>query len=168
MNGTEQNNLIQELAECLLARNETLGTAESCTGGMIAADLTAMPGASAWFFGGIIAYDNSIKTTLLNVPEAILREYGAVSKETALIMADSARARLRVHHALSVTGIAGPSGGSPEKPVGTVWIGYALNGALHAQRHLFPGSRADIRKATAHAALFGLLQHLKQERRAFA
>lgn len=162
MEKTEQNILVQRLAELLSARGETMATAESCTGGMIAAALTALPGASAWFFGGIVSYDNSIKTKFLDVPQAILREYGAVSKETALIMADAARRNLCVSHAVSVTGVAGPDGGSPEKPVGTVWIGYAVNGNLHARRNLFSGSRADIRNATVNEALRGMIALLEQ------
>lgn len=158
----EQSGLVQRLAALLTARKETMATAESCTGGMIATALTEFPGASAWFFGGIVAYDNTIKTKFLDVPESILRRYGAVSEETAVIMADAARCRFGVHHAVSVTGIAGPDGGSAEKPVGTVWIGHSVNGVLHARCHLFTGSRTKIRESTVYAALSEMIQYLEQ------
>lgn len=161
MENAERTILVQHVAKLLLAKGETMATAESCTGGMIAAALTALPGASAWFFGGIVAYDNSIKTKFLDVPKAVLYSYGAVSEETALIMAETVREAFGVDHAISVTGIAGPDGGSPEKPVGTVWIGHAVNSTLHARRYLFPGSREDIRNSAMCAALRGMIAYLE-------
>lgn len=104
-------------------KNLTFATAESCTGGLLGAAITSMSGASTVFKGGIIAYDNAVKTAQLSVSDAILAAHGAVSAEVAYAMAENARKILDVDIALSVTGIAGPGGGSPEKPVGTVWMG---------------------------------------------
>jgi len=110
----------------------TIGTAESCTGGLIGGAITAIPGSSAIFKGGIIAYDNAIKTKLLGVSPSVLGKYGAVSEKTAERMAAGARERLSVDIALSVTGIAGPGGGTEDKPVGTVWMGIATKDGVSA------------------------------------
>lgn len=152
--------LTASLASALTARSLTIGCAESCTGGLISVALTAAPGASRWFFGAIVSYDNSVKNRLLGVPRAILQKYGAVSEETALIMADGARSALGVGCALSVTGIAGPDGGSQEKPVGTVWIGWSDAGCVLARRFLFAGGRGRIRHAALRAALLLGLERL--------
>ncbi len=120
--------LEQVLGAALIAQGQTLVTAESCTGGMIGARLTTMPGASAWYLGGVVSYDDAVKRELLGVPGHVLRDHGAVSAETASAMAEGARDRLGATWALSVTGIAGPGGGTPQKPVGLVYVGVA--GAL--------------------------------------
>ncbi len=120
--------LEQVLGAALIAQGQTLVTAESCTGGMIGARLTTMPGASAWYLGGVVSYDDAVKQELLGVPGHVLRDHGAVSAETAAAMAKGARDRLGATWALSVTGIAGPGGGTPQKPVGLVYVGVA--GAL--------------------------------------
>jgi PncC family amidohydrolase len=114
------------LAAALTARHWTLATAESCTGGLIGAAITDLPGASAYFLGGIIAYDNRIKNQLLGVPETILAAHGAVSAQTVEAMAAGARRQLSADCAIAVSGVAGPDGGTPEKPVGLVYIGWAL------------------------------------------
>ena len=149
------------LAGLLLARGETLGTAESCTGGLIAALITSLPGSSAWFKGGITAYANEIKTALLGVPEDVLATHGAVSEATALAMAQGAIKNLRVSHSLAVTGIAGPDGGSPDKPVGTVWLAWCVAGQATARRFLFTGDRAAVRDQAAQAALEELVRLLR-------
>jgi nicotinamide-nucleotide amidase len=149
----------RRLAAALLARRLTLATAESCTGGLIGGALTAVPGSSAWYLGGVVAYDNRVKTALLGVPADTLARHGAVSAQTARAMAQGILERTGADLAVSVTGIAGPSGGTPEKPVGLVYIGLARrNHPPTARKHLFPPlSRRSIRAATVRQALTDLL-----------
>ncbi|RMG93705.1 MAG: CinA family nicotinamide mononucleotide deamidase-related protein [Deltaproteobacteria bacterium] len=137
----------------LRQHGHTLATAESCTGGRVAAQITAVPGASSVFAGGVVAYANRIKTALLGVSEEDLARHGAVSEQVARAMADGARACLRTDFAISTTGIAGPAGGSPEKPVGTVWVGIATPDGTDAKRLSLRGERQRIQHA---AALWGL------------
>jgi nicotinamide-nucleotide amidase len=155
-------NSAQQLAERLLADEILLATAESCTGGGIAAALTALPGSSRWFDCGFVTYSNEAKSHLLNVPEALfeLCGPGAVSEETALAMAKGAVANSRAQLAVAVTGVAGPDGGTPEKPVGTVWIAWHWQGHGTVQCFRFAGDRAAVRLATQAAALEGLLKVL--------
>jgi len=135
-------------------RNLKLVTAESCTGGLIAACLTELAGASHVLERGFVTYSNAAKTELLGVSEALITEHGAVSKEVASAMAQGALARSRADIAVAVTGIAGPGGGTAEKPVGLVFIaGARRGGALRVERHTFPGDRGAIRSATVKAAL---------------
>lgn len=141
--------IIRELA----ARSLTLGLAESCTGGLLAKRITDPAGASVVFMGGIIAYANSIKEELLGVRAETIARHGAVSAETAREMASGARRVLGVDLALSVTGIAGPGGGSAQKPVGTVWIGIAGEQDIGAEHFYFDGDRQMIRTHAAEAAL---------------
>ena len=115
----------KNLVELLKASGKTCATAESCTGGMIGSLITAVPGASKVFYGGIISYDNSVKKNVLGVEKNVLEEYGAVSKECVEQMAIGARKALNTTYAIATSGIAGPSGGTPDKPVGTVWIAWA-------------------------------------------
>ncbi len=144
-----------------LDRNMTLATAESCTGGLIGAAITATPGSSSVFYGGIIAYHNSVKVSQLTVEQAMLDEYGAVSEVVAIQMAKGCREQLNVDIAVSVTGVAGPGGGSPEKPVGTVWMGLATPHQNSAKLHNFPElSRNKVRDYTCLAALETLLTAL--------
>jgi len=145
-------------AERLLARLRTAGltiaTAESCTGGLIGAALTAIPGSSDVVDCGFITYSNAAKARMLGVPEAVLAEYGAVSEQVAAAMAVGALATAGAGIALSCTGIAGPGGGRPGKPVGLVFIAAARRGAAPVvTRHVFPGDRQAVRAATVAAAL---------------
>lgn len=140
-----------------------LAVAESCTGGLLAGRLTDVPGASEVFLGGVVAYANAAKEALLMVPNETLTTHGAVSAETAEAMARGAAARLGAEVAASVTGIAGPGGGTPEKPVGTVWFGYAVRGEVASEKRKFVGTRAEIRARAAQAALQGVLRFVKRE-----
>lgn len=153
--------LVQNLAERLLARGAMLATAESCTGGLIAAACTELAGSSAWFERGFVTYSNQAKTELLGVSPVLIERHGAVSEEVARAMAEGALQRAAVQVAVSVTGIAGPSGGSVDKPVGTVWLAWAVRGEPStARRCLFKGDRAAVRAQTCLAALAGLMDRL--------
>jgi nicotinamide-nucleotide amidase len=142
------------------ARGLGLAVAESCTGGLLGARLTEIPGSSDVFVGGVIAYDNRVKIELLGVPAELLDEHGAVSEPIARAMAQGAAQRFGVAAALSVTGIAGPAGGSSEKPVGTVWIGCAMEDMIDTRHLLFPGTRHEIRARAVQAALLLLYRRL--------
>ena len=150
--------MLDQLATALLARRQTLATAESCTGGLVGAALTGLPGSSAWYLGGVVAYANELKIRLLGVPAEILAAHGAVSLETARAMAEGARAATGADFAVAITGIAGPSGGTPEKPVGLVYVGVAAPHGTATFKHHFSGSRAEIRQAATEAALRHLLE----------
>jgi len=148
----------EALLEALRAAGLTVATAESCTGGLIAAALTAIPGSSDAVLGGLVTYSNGLKERLLGVPALVLETEGAVSDACARAMAEGARRATGASVAVAVTGIAGPGGGSESKPVGLVFLALAREGrATRVQRHLFPGDRAAIRAATVLAALAGLL-----------
>lgn len=146
-----------------------LATAESCTGGMIAAACTDMAGSSAWFERGFVTYANAAKTELLGVPAELIDQHGAVSEPVVRAMVQGAVARSRAQVAVAVTGVAGPTGGSPGKPVGTVWLGWCTPGdPVHqGQAHVttacchFPGDRAAVRQATVQHALGQLAQLLR-------
>ncbi len=143
----------ESLVKTLLTRSLKITTAESCTGGLIAAAITDISGASATFEQGVITYANSSKTALLGVETLLLDTYGAVSEQVAVAMALGAKEASRADIAISVTGIAGPSGGSAQKPVGLVFIGVAYRDIAHAKRFSFSGNRDDIRKQSVAAAL---------------
>lgn len=139
-----------------------LAVAESCTGGMIAERMTSLSGSSAYFLGGVVAYANDLKTSFLDVSPDLLREKGAVSRETAEAMATGIRARTGADIGLAVTGIAGPTGGSPEKPVGTVHIGIATVEGTWATHFQFPGDRQQVREMTAQTGLDLVRKYLLQ------
>jgi nicotinamide-nucleotide amidase len=143
------------------ARGATLAVAESCTGGLVGARLTAVPGSSDVFVGGVISYANEAKTGLAGVPAELIREHGAVSEPVARAMAEGVRARLGATVAVAVTGIAGPGGGSAEKPVGLVWFATAAGGGTEARRVQYAGERDEIRARASQGALHLLLRRLR-------
>ena len=150
--------LVQQLADVLMARGWRMATAESCTGGLIAAACTELADSSAWFDRGFVTYSNEAKTDLLGVDAALIAAHGAVSEPVARAMAEGALSRAGVEVAVAVTGIAGPSGGSADKPVGTVWLAWAQhNGPTRAEVHRFDGDRSQVRALTCLVALNGLL-----------
>ncbi len=147
----------EAVAECLIARGQTMVAAESCTGGWIAKTLTDIAGSSAWFECGVVAYSYEAKESLLGVQPQTLERTGAVSQETVVEMVSGALARYGASVAVAVTGIAGPSGATPGKPVGTVWIGWKRRGG-YARSELFhfKGDRESVRRQTVAAALEGV------------
>ncbi|HEU4460404.1 MAG TPA: nicotinamide-nucleotide amidohydrolase family protein [Methylibium sp.] len=150
--------LVARLAARMTARGWRLATAESCTGGLVAAACTALAGSSDWFERGFVSYSNAAKTELLGVPAALIAQHGAVSEAVARAMAEGARGRAGVELAVAITGVAGPGGGSAAKPVGTVWIAVARSGgATHAESRLWPGDREAVRRAATGRALELLL-----------
>lgn len=153
------SDLVQQLADRLLAKKLILSTAESCTGGGIAHALTALKGSSAWFDSGFVTYSNEAKQRMLNVPAILFDEQGpgAVSEATVLAMTMGAIANSRANLAVAVSGIAGPDGGSPDKPVGTVWIAWQWEDKCLARCFQFSGDREAVRQATVRAALEGCL-----------
>lgn len=153
------------VAEALTARGEALAVAESCTGGGLGARITARAGASAWFHGGVISYDDRVKRELLGVPAEVLARHGAVSAECARAMADGVRRRIGVEWALSITGVAGPGGGSAAKPIGLVHIGLATPGGTATHEHHLRGDREAVRGRSAALALHHLRRALAGEER---
>jgi len=151
--GYGSETLSEVVAALLLQRNATLSTAESCTGGKIGSLITSLAGASCYYKGGVIAYDNKVKEEVLNVPSQIIEVYGAVSKQCVEAMAAGVRLLLHADYAIAVTGIAGPDGGSDEKPVGTVWIAVATPHTCSSQKFIFTGDRSRIMDRTSAAAL---------------
>ncbi len=151
--GIDQQTLASVVGDLLLEHKKMLSVAESCTGGLIGKKLTDVAGSSAWFAGGVIAYSNHLKEVLLDVDHDLLKNYGAVSKQVAMAMAARLPARIGANISVSVTGIAGPGGGSEEKPVGTVYIGLFHDNRVQARLHHFSGNRKKIRQMTACTAL---------------
>jgi nicotinamide-nucleotide amidase len=151
---------IAKLADLMLENGLFMATAESCTGGMIAAACTDLAGSSAWFERGFVTYSNAAKTELLGVDAALLAQHGAVSEPVARAMAFGAVRRSQAQVSVAVTGIAGPSGGSAAKPVGTVWFGFMVAGTLTSEVMHFTGDRAAVRAATVKHAVSGLLSRL--------
>jgi len=154
--GTDEETLEEVVGRQLLARGWTLATAESCTGGLIGHRLTLVPGSSSYYLGGVISYSNQLKTQLLQVPEAILREHGAVSEATAKAMAEGVRRLTGADVGIGVTGIAGPGGGTETKPVGLVYYSVALPERTVVEHRVFPYNREGNKEAAAQAVL-GLL-----------
>ncbi len=158
----ELETLAARLGEALLARGWQLAAAESCTGGWVAQAATAIAGSSNWFDRGFVTYSNEAKQDMLGVQAATLAAHGAVSEAVVREMVAGALARSRADLALAISGIAGPAGGSAEKPVGTVWIAWGLRaGPQRAQRFHFDGDRAEVRCQSVAAALQGALQLLQ-------
>lgn len=159
-----QSPTVPELVDALAARLRQSGarmaTAESCTGGLIAGACTALSGSSDWFERGFVTYSNAAKTDLLGVPATLINTHGAVSEPVARAMAAGALAHAPVDCAVAVTGIAGPTGGSADKPVGTVWLGWATPQGVFTEHHRFDGDRDAVRQATVQRALQGLLDRL--------
>jgi nicotinamide-nucleotide amidase len=153
--------LAERVGQGLLARHWRLALAESCTGGWIAKVITDVPGSSGWFERGFVTYSNTAKVDLLAVPQALLDSHGAVSPETVNAMAAGALRHSRAEIALAVSGIAGPEGGSPDKPVGTVWLAWTVRGRPgHSRCYTFPGDREAVRRQAVAAALEGVLELL--------
>ena len=153
--------LTKKLAEILLSRNWTVSLAESCTGGLVCATLTELSGSSEWFERGYITYSNEAKTECLGVPAEIIETCGAVSEAVARAMAEGARINSGSNVAISITGVAGPSGGTPEKPVGTVWFGWATANQTQTKTMRFDGDRKRVRAQATEFALTELIALLR-------
>ena len=156
------NELAAEVGNALKQRGWLLATAESITGGSISQAITDIPGSSEWFDCGFVTYSNGSKTQFLKVPEALLAQHGAVSEEVAAEMAKGTLANTDAHITLSTTGIAGPGGAVPGKPVGTVCFGWACEKRVHTERVVFAGDRHSVRTQTAEHALKGLLKFMQE------
>src|SRR5574343_165525 len=152
--------LCEQLAQALQARGWMMVTAESCTGGLIAARCTDLSGSSNWFERGFVTYSNAAKTELLGIPSALIEAHGAVSEPVARTMADGALQHAHAQVSVAVTGVAGPAGGSVDKPVGTVWFGWCVGGVISSERQCFAGERQAVREAAVAHALRGLLLRL--------
>ncbi len=162
--------LCEALAQVLTANHLCMATAESCTGGLIAASCTQLSGSSVWFERGFVTYSNAAKTELLDVPSSLIETHGAVSEEVAKAMALGALAHSKAHVSVAVTGIAGPTGGSADKPVGTVWLAWGWRdsqSAMHCEAMLqqFKGSRSEVRDATAELSLAHLTELVKMRQK---
>ena len=153
--------LAEELGKLLLEKGLTLSTAESCTGGGIASVITSISGSSEYFKGAIVAYANEIKTALLGVSETTLEKHGAVSEETVLEMAKGAMKSMKTSCAIATSGIAGPGGGTPTKPVGTIWIAVACNDKIVTKKLQGDNGREKNTKNSIEKALSLLIEHLK-------
>ena len=157
---TDATALCAQLADRLQARGWMLATAESCTGGLIAAACTDLSGSSNWFERGFVTYSNEAKTELLGVDAALIAQHGAVSEVVARAMAFGAVRHSRATVSVAVTGVAGPTGGTPQKPVGMVWFGFQVDGRLTSETRHFDGDRAAVRNGTVLHALRRLLELL--------
>jgi nicotinamide-nucleotide amidase len=155
--------MYDELLTLLKNCQGRLATAESCTGGLAAAAITDIPGISEVYAGSVVAYENAVKMRLLEVPESVLIKHGAVSEECAYFMASGAAKALQSSYAVSTTGIAGPSGAVPGKPVGTVCIGYYLNGKVVTETNHFSGDRNEVRNQAVARAITHLIELLKSQ-----
>jgi nicotinamide-nucleotide amidase len=152
------DDLAAQLGHALQQQTAQVTTAESCTGGAIAEAITRIAGSSAWFEAGFVTYSNNQKTRQLRVPERLFEEVGAVSREVVEAMASGAQRASGARYAVAVSGIAGPGGGSPEKPVGTVWLAWACDDRQFAHRFCFAGDRQAVREQSVEAALVGLIR----------
>ena len=153
--------LVEELGEALKARGMTAATAESCTGGLIGHLLTGVSGSSDWYRGGVVAYSNEVKEKLLSVPGSAIEDFGAVSESVVRFMARGVRTATGADAGVSVSGVAGPTGGTPDKPVGTVWIAWDTGKDLESELFHFKGSRGEVKMQSSLAAIKGLAGRLK-------
>ena len=160
--GADDDTLEDVVGGLLDAGRLTLATAESCTGGLIGHRLTNVAGSSAYYPGGVVAYDNTVKVGLLSVAEPVLAAHGAVGEETARAMAEGVRARLGADLGLATTGIAGPGGGTPKKPVGLAYLALATDSGTQVRRVMFPWDRVGNKEAIAQAALTMTWEWLKE------
>jgi len=160
---TQTDTLEVQIGRLLTARGLTLAVAESCTGGLICHRLTNVPGSSAYFLGGVVSYANSAKEELLGVSRSTLERFGAVSAETAVSMAQGVRRRFGADISVAVTGIAGPTGGTPEKPVGLTYVALDTVQGTYWERHVWSGDRLANKESSAQAALIMLLTYLKEQ-----
>ncbi len=152
------------LGAALSVSGKTLAVAESCTGGLLGGAITSIPGSSLYFSGGVVAYGNSAKISLLSVPPDLIAARGAVSRDVALAMADGVLSLFRADLGVAVTGVAGPGGGSRGKPVGTVWVAVVARGGVrYAHRFRFPGGREAVRRETVRASLGAAIDVLRSE-----
>jgi nicotinamide-nucleotide amidase len=154
---------VENLSKKLLQDGYKLATAESCTGGLISAACTALAGSSDWFDCGFVTYSNDAKTAQLGVDAQLIAEHGAVSEPVARAMAFGAIRHSHAQVSIAVTGIAGPTGGSADKPVGTVWFGFSIHGTLHSEMRRFDGDRSAVREATVAYAIARLLTLLEAD-----
>ncbi len=157
--------LAETLGQLLLKESASITTAESCTGGLVSAALTEIAGSSAWFEQGFVTYSNQAKADLLNVDRAVFDEHGAVSEACVRAMAIGAAERSGARVAVAVSGVAGPDGGSVEKPVGTVWLAWAIDGCVEAERFNFEGDRRLVREQAVTCALRGTIARIKSTNR---
>jgi nicotinamide-nucleotide amidase len=153
-------NPVERIAELLREREWKLATAESCTGGMISAACTDLAGSSDWFERAFVTYSNEAKNEMLGVDASLIDAHGAVSEVVARAMAFGAVRHSKAQVSVAVTGIAGPAGGSPQKPVGTVWFAFMVDGLLSSETRRFDGDRAQVRRATVQHALDGLIERV--------
>ncbi|WP_320174196.1 CinA family protein [Maridesulfovibrio sp.] len=155
-------NIVPSIGKILVEKGWTMSTAESCTGGLVAATLTDFSGSSTWFSGAVVAYSNEVKMSQLHVPEQAITDHGAVSEPVVRAMAEGVCKALNVDVGISLSGIAGPTGGTPDKPVGTVWMGWHVNGKTYAEKFLFSGDRKSVKDQSLQTVLEKLHQFLKE------
>ncbi|MFA9276038.1 MAG: CinA family protein [Candidatus Aquirickettsiella gammari] len=159
---TDMIELAEKVGEALKSKRLLLSVAESCTGGGVSCALTEIPGSSEWFDCGFVPYSNSAKTEMLNISASLIAQHGAVSEEIAAAMAEGALANSEAHVSISTTGIAGPSGAVPGKPVGTVCFGWRIGGVTHTERKVFSGDRHAVREQTVAHSLNRLLRYVEE------
>lgn len=152
--------IIEDLAKILIKKNYNLTTAESCTGGLVAQMCTDRSGSSAWFERGFVTYSNESKSEMLNVNKELIEKHGAVSQEVAEAMVKGAVANSNAQCAIAITGIAGPNGGTPTKPVGTVWIAWAVLDKITSKHSMFSGNRQNVRNQALETSVKGLIEVL--------
>jgi nicotinamide-nucleotide amidase len=162
LDGIALDAILITVSDALLARGQMLATAESCTGGLIAGACTDRAGSSQWFERGFVTYSNAAKAEMLAVPCTLIDQHGAVSEPVARAMAEGALAHSAAQASVAVTGVAGPTGGSTDKPVGTVWLAWCVHGRTYSERQHFAGDRAAVRAATVRHALAQLAQLLSR------